>query len=123
MGFVITYELDDDAQNRKLTRRELARLLGCHYNTLRQDELLIKQWVPDAGKYYYSDNPSKLEATELTPYLIWLLVQIRNLKSKGYSTKSVARRLFIERPEQYSEKGFNAYVHHQNRKTRSASAA
>ncbi|GEM_PF-6391970 len=122
MGFTITYELDE-TPDRKLTRRELSRLLGCHYNTLRDDELLIKQWVPDAGKYYYSDNPAKLEAVELTPYLIWLLVQVRNFKTKGYTSKSIARLLFIEKPEQFSEKGFNAYVYHQNRKTRSATAA
>lgn len=122
MGFTITYELDE-TPDRKITRRKLAKLLGCHYNTIRKDELLIKQWVPDAGKYYYSDNPSKLEATELTPYLIWLLVQVRNLKTKGYSTKSIARLLFIEKPGQYSQKAFDAYVYHQNRKNRSATAA
>lgn len=123
MGFVITYEVDDST-DRQLSRRELAKLLGCHFNTLRKDELLIKTWVTDAAKYYRSDDPNKLESIELTPYLIWLLVQVRNLRNKGYGTDAIARRLFFDQPDHYSEKGFKAYVEQsQNRKARSAAVA
>lgn len=124
LKMVITYEPDDEAlPNRLPTRKELAQQLGCHYNTLRNDELLIKQCVDDAQKYYHNPDPQKLEAVELNLYLIWLLIQVRDLRKQGKSKDSVAFELFQE-SDKYSEKGYQEYVKRQsNRQNNRANAA
>ncbi len=129
MGFIITFEAvpDDDPQIRRLpTRKELAQKLGCHFNTLRADELAIKEWVDDAKKYYTNPNPKKLEGVELNPYLIWLLLKARGICNRD-GRKKLAPTLF-QNPEHFTEKAFEDYVlqqqqQHANRQVRRIDAA
>lgn len=125
MGFKVICEFNDDEEDIPITRRELAKKIGCHFNTLRKDELLIKQWIPDASEYYRSKDPERLESVSLDAYLIWLILQVRNLRKKGYNTDAVARELFFDNPDKYSKQGFEYYAYQQsfNSKARSAEAA
>jgi hypothetical protein len=125
VGFQVIWEFNDDEEDVPISRRELAKKIGCHFNTLRQDELLIKQWVNDAADYYRSNNPKKLESVPLDAYLVWLILQVRSLRKKGYSTDAVTKELFIDNPDKYSKQGFEYYVYQQsfNRQTRSTQAA
>ncbi len=125
MGFKVICEIDDSEDDVPITRRELAKKIGCHFNTLRQDELLIKQWVNDAADYYRSSNLNKLESVPLDAYLVWLILQVRNLRKKGCCTDAVAKELFFTNPDKYSKQGFENYVYQQSfdRQARSAEAA
>lgn len=125
MVFKVICEIDDSEDNTPISCRELAKKIGCHFNTIRQDQLLIKQWVNDAAEYYRFNNPNKLESVALDAYLVWLILQVRNLRKKGYSTDAVVKELFFTNPDKYSKQGFEYYVEQQsfNSKARSAEAA
>ena len=104
-----------------ISRRQLAKEMKVHFNTLRKDELLIKQWIPDAAKYYRDVASNKLEGVPLNPYLIWLLYKIRMLrKSKAVADTEI---YVFQNPQEFTSKEFVNYVEANARKVRSIEAA
>ncbi|NMG09762.1 hypothetical protein, partial [Brasilonema sp. UFV-L1] len=97
LKFSIVFEDDDSSTGKQLTRQNLAKDLGIHFNTLRKYELLLKEvgdFVDAENLPYQSDKP-KLEGVELTPYLAWLLVKVHNLRSQAASFEQIKNHIFM----------------------------
>jgi hypothetical protein len=119
MHIVVTIEPSDEPSQKPITRKQLAQKLKCHINSIRNDELLIKQWVDDA-QAYYCNQEGKLEGIELSPYLIWLLLKVRSLRKKYRTEKGLEKHIF-QNQQLFSETAFNEYIeqqqHRQARRT------
>jgi hypothetical protein len=114
MQLVVTIEPSDQPQQKPITRKELAQKLKCHINSIRNDELLIKQWVDDA-QAYYCNQEERLEGVELSPYLVWLLLMVRSLRKKFRTEKGLYKYVF-QNQSLFSEVAFNDYIQQQQNK-------